>query len=189
MTGTASPTRIPDHAPAAYPAQAPPALGTAARYTLAIARIAVGWVFLWAFLDKTFGLGLPTPAGSGWLDGGSPTSGYLAGQAAKPGGLAQLFAGLSGQTWVDWLFMIGMGGVGAALVLGVGMRLAAVGAVCVMVPLWLSSWPLAANPFMDQHLVYLLAAVALAATDAGDTAGLGRPWSRTRLVRALPVLR
>src|SRR5688572_13701049 len=35
---------------------------TAAGYLLAGVRIALGWVFLWAFLDKTFGLGFATPS-------------------------------------------------------------------------------------------------------------------------------
>lgn len=32
---------------------------------------------LWAFLDKTFGLGYATPAANAWVDGGSPTKGFL----------------------------------------------------------------------------------------------------------------
>ena len=33
----------------------------ATRYLLAGIRIALGWVFLWAFLDKLFGLGRALP--------------------------------------------------------------------------------------------------------------------------------
>jgi thiosulfate dehydrogenase [quinone] large subunit len=61
-----------------------------------------------------------------------------------------------------------------------------------MVPLYVAAWPFAAgsqNPLVDQHLVFTLAAIALAATLAGDTWGLGRPWSRLALVRANPWLR
>jgi len=35
---------------------------TATRYLLAGIRLALGWIFLWAFLDKTFGLGHSTVA-------------------------------------------------------------------------------------------------------------------------------
>lgn len=56
---------------------------TAARYMLAGIRIALGWVFLWAFLDKTFGLGFATPSAKSWLNGGSPTNGFL-GSAKGP---------------------------------------------------------------------------------------------------------
>src|SRR5690606_6862690 len=48
-----------------------------ARYVLAAARIAIGWVFLWAFLDKTFGLGFATAREDAWINGGSPTFGFL----------------------------------------------------------------------------------------------------------------
>ena len=34
----------------------------AIRYVLAALRLALGWIFLWAFLDKLFGLGLATKA-------------------------------------------------------------------------------------------------------------------------------
>ena len=42
-------------------------------YVWAIARISLGWIFLWAFLDKTFGWGFATPANRAWIAGGSPT--------------------------------------------------------------------------------------------------------------------
>ncbi|WP_318272177.1 hypothetical protein [Microbispora triticiradicis] len=48
-----------------------------ARYVWAAARVAVGWVFLWAFLDKLFGWGFATPAAKAWINGGSPTTGFL----------------------------------------------------------------------------------------------------------------
>ena len=32
-----------------------------ARRSLAVLRLATGFIFLWAFLDKTFGLGFSTP--------------------------------------------------------------------------------------------------------------------------------
>ncbi|MEU4541590.1 hypothetical protein AB0G15_42860, partial [Streptosporangium sp. NPDC023825] len=39
-----------------------PAVRRPADYVWAIARIGLGWIFLWAFLDKTFGWGFATPA-------------------------------------------------------------------------------------------------------------------------------
>ncbi|MEU1639921.1 hypothetical protein ABZ440_44135, partial [Nonomuraea sp. NPDC005701] len=50
---------------------------TPVEYVWAVARIAIGWIFLWAFLDKTFGWGFATPAGKAWVAGGSPTTGFL----------------------------------------------------------------------------------------------------------------
>ena len=51
----------------------------AARRALAVLRIMFGFYFLWAFLDKTFGLGFSTPAERAWINGGSPTRGFLSG--------------------------------------------------------------------------------------------------------------
>lgn len=185
MTDTATPTPTASTSTEARP-DSGPTLSPVARVTLALARVCLGWVFLWAFLDKLLGLGRGTPADRSWLDGASPTAGYLGG---VEGTFAGLFARMSGQAWADWLFMIGMGGLGVALILGIGMRVAALGGIALLGMLWLSSLPLANNPFMDEHLVYLVTAIALAAARAGDTLGLGRIWARSPLVRALPFLR
>ena len=42
---------------------------------IAVARIMLGFVFLWAFLDKTMGLGFATKYGESWVNGVSPTAG------------------------------------------------------------------------------------------------------------------
>lgn len=189
MTDTATPSPTTDQRPAstaATPPATPFTLSTPARYALALARISLGWIFLWTFLDKTLGLGRGTPAEAAWLDGASPTAGYL---GSVEGTFADLFGAMSGQAWADWLFMLGMGGVGAALILGIGLRVAALAAFALMGMLWLSSLPLSNNPFLDQHLIYLVTAIVLAATRSGDTLGLGRWWAGTRLVKTLPFLR
>ncbi len=36
----------------------------------AVVRIVTGFVFLWAFFDKTFGRHYATGTGRGWIDGG-----------------------------------------------------------------------------------------------------------------------
>ena len=51
---------------------------------LAAIRISLGWIFLWAFVDKLFGLGFATPSARSWLNGGSPTKGFLANAATGP---------------------------------------------------------------------------------------------------------
>jgi uncharacterized membrane protein YphA (DoxX/SURF4 family) len=159
----------------------------AARYVWAAARLALGWVFLWAFLDKMFGLGHETPAAKAWIDGGSPTEGFLAHSPAGP--LAGFYHDIAGAGWADWLFMIGLGGIGAALILGVGMRIAAVGGAALLVMMWSAVLPPENNLFMDDHLVYALLIVGLALVSAGDTLGLGRWWAGIPLVKRLPILK
>src|SRR5690242_5997576 len=95
---------------------------TAAR-ALAVLRISTGLVFLWAFLDKTFGFGYATPAERAWVNGGSPTKGFLSNVEAGP--LQGFFRDIAGAPWADWAFMLGLLGIGLALVLGIGLRIAA----------------------------------------------------------------
>ncbi len=160
---------------------------TAAAYVWAAVRIALGWTFLWAFLDKTFGWGFATPAARAWVAGGSPTTGFLKGTGENA--LGGLFGALAGQAWVDWLFMIGLLAIGGALMLGAGMRIAAATGGLLLVLMWAAELPLANNPFMDEHLVYAAVLAGLALVGAGDTLGVGGWWGRTALVRRYPILK
>jgi thiosulfate dehydrogenase [quinone] large subunit len=94
-----------------------------------------------------------------------------------------MYHSMSGQTWADWLFMAGLLGIGLALVLGVGMRIAAAAGSLLLVLMWSAELPLANNPFLDEHLVYAMVLVALALAGAGRTLGLGRQWERLSFVQ------
>ncbi len=164
---------------------------TAAR-ALAVLRIGTGFVFLWAFLDKTFGLGYATPDARAWINGGSPTRGFLSNVEVGP--LEGFFHDIAGAAWADWGFLLGLLGFGVALILGIGLRVAAVATAVMMALMWAAEWPLAqttsagepsgsSNPLIEYHVIYALVAVVLALTYAGHTWGLGRPWARLPLVR------
>jgi thiosulfate dehydrogenase (quinone) large subunit len=156
-------------------------------YTLAGLRLALGWVFLWAFLDKAFGWSFATPAENAWISGGSPTNGFLSKGTSGP--LADFYQSFAGAAWADWTFMIGLAAIGTALILGVGMRIAAAAGGLLMVLMWSAALPPANNPFMDDHLIYAGVLALLALTAAGNTVGLGRIWASTPLVRRLPILK
>ncbi len=150
-------------------------------------RLALGWTFLWAFLDKTFGLGHETASADAWLEGGSPTEGFLSFATAGP--FAGAYQDIAGAAWADWLFMLGLAGIGIALVLGVAMRIAAVSGALMLVLMWTAVLPPANNPFMDDHLIYAGVLVLLAALGAGRTLGLGTWWENLPLVRRNDWLR
>ena len=154
---------------------------TATRYVLAGVRIALGWVFLWAFLDKLFGLGHETTSAKSWLNGGNPTKGFL-GSAAK-GPFSGFYHAIAGTSVVNVLFMAALLGIGGALILGIGMRLAAGAGAVLTVMMWSAVLPPASNPFMDDHLIYAGVLVLLALLSAGDTVGFGRAWGRLPLVQ------
>lgn len=142
--------------------------------SLATVRILLGAVFLWAFLDKTLGLGFATAPQKAWIAGGSPTAGYL---GSVEGAFSGTFQALAGVPLVDWAFMLGLLGLGTGLVLGIALRTAAAGGTVLLALMWLSSLPLKSNPIIDEHVIYAAMIIALAAVRAGDSFGLGRQWS------------
>jgi thiosulfate dehydrogenase [quinone] large subunit len=180
-----SPDRSVTTHPATHAARPETTVGYA-RWAWAAARLSLGWIFLWAFLDKTFGLGHETSTANAWIDGGSPTSGFLGN--APQGPFADFYNDLAGVTWVDWVFMIGLLGIGLALILGIGMRIAAVAGALLMVLMWGAVLPPDNNPFMDDHLIYAIVLIGLALAAAGRTLGFGRWWEETALVRRFPWL-
>ncbi|MEU4825437.1 hypothetical protein AB0H37_26495 [Actinomadura sp. NPDC023710] len=155
-----------------------------ALYALAAGRLFLGWTFFWAFVDKLFGLG--RPAEKGWLAGVSPSEGFL---GHTQGPFKEIFHAMAGMVWVDALFMFGLGGLGIALLLGICLRLAAIGGTVLLAMLWAASlWP-DANPFMDMHWIYAAMLISAALADAGRPLGLGRFWERLPLIRRHPLLR
>lgn len=172
-----------------------------------ILRIAMGWTFLWAFLDKAFALGFSTgrivnEAGEtvridffgqdAWINGASPTAGAV-GFALK-GPLADNIQTITGfqmtQTgpqvagWLDWVYMVSLLLIGLGLITGVMTRLAAVGGVIWMAAFYLGTaiWP-EHNPFLDDHVVSAIVLVGLILANAGRYYGLGKTWQRLEVVR------
>lgn len=129
---------------------------------LAVTRITLGFVFLWAFLDKLLGLGLSTPPAQSCVAGVSPTANFLSAAADGSSPFAGMFSLLVGQSWVDWVFMLGLLGVGVALILGIGLRIAAVAGVALVFMMWAALLPVKANPFVDNHVIYALIMIVVA---------------------------
>ena len=177
---TIAPTTV-DSAPSRY-----------AGKVLAVFRYVIGFVFLWAFFDKTFGWGYATPSERAWINGGSPTKGFLSGVAVGP--FQDTFNSWAGQAWADWLFMLGLLGIGLACMAGVLLWIAAASGTLMMLMMWAAEWPLAqhtstgdptmsVNPIVDYHIVYALALITFAVYYAGNRWGLGQIWSRLPLVQ------
>lgn len=160
---------------------------------IAALRLSVGFVFLWAFLDKLFGLGFSTASERAWLAGGSPTRGFLS--AVNVGPFESAFNNIAGAWWADLLFMLGLVAIGVAVMLGIGLRLSAIAGSVMMVLMWVAEWPMAqfnsvgeltgsSNPFMDYHLIYALVLIVLAVIGAGRYFGIAPWWARVTGGRA-----
>ena len=157
------------------------------KITLAILRFLMAVEFLWAFFDKLLGLGFSTAPENAWIRGGSPTFGFLAKGSSGP--FAGIFQAICGKSIVDWLFMIALLLIGVALALGIGMKIATISGSVLMFFMWAASLPKPNNFFqIDDHIIYILVLVVLLFAKAGQYAGLGRIWSKTKLVRGATIL-
>ncbi|MCP6726453.1 MAG: DoxX family protein [Patescibacteria group bacterium] len=151
-------------------------------------RIGMGWIFFWAFIDKLWGLGFTTKPESAWLEGGSPTLGFL--NFATKGPFADVFQGLAGSSIVDWVFMAGLLFVGVALILGIAMKLAAYSGALMMILMYVAGFiPPEHNPILDDHIIYAFLLLGLYFSGSGRWLGFGSLWSRTFIARKIPILR
>ncbi|MET0861453.1 MAG: DoxX family protein [Microbacterium sp.] len=161
------------------------------RRWLAVLRLATGFIFLWAFFDKAFGLGFSTPRERAWINGGAPSQGFLNSDAVV-GPLKPVFAAIASPA-SDVLFMLGMLAIGVAVMLGIGLRVSAVVGGVLMLAMYLAEWPFGANaasnnPLVDYHIIYALSLVVVAVLAAGDTWGVGTQWRAVPAVGRRPWL-
>ena len=159
-------------------------------------RLAIGFEFLWAFFDKTFGLSYATPTAHAWINGGSPTKGFLSGAI---GPFQGVFTSIAGAPIVDWLFMLGLLGVGLALILGVGVRIGAIGGGLMLALMYLAVWVPSTtaggqpsgstNPIVDEHIVGIFGLIVIAALVNWGAGYLGHRWAALSIVKQHAWLR
>jgi thiosulfate dehydrogenase [quinone] large subunit len=173
-------------------------LNAPTRRVLAVLRIAFGFTFLWAFLDKLLALGFSTGRSedgstvdrfgpAAWIHGSSPTEGFL--KFGADGPFKGFYNSIGGTTFADWGFMLGLLCIGLALTFGVGMRVAAIAGAVMYLLMFTVALPPANNPLIDEHILGALTVVGLSLVAAGDTWGLGHWWSRQPIVAKNPVLK
>jgi thiosulfate dehydrogenase (quinone) large subunit len=85
-------------------------------------------------------------------------------------------------------------GIGLALILGVGLRIAAVGGVVLVALMWAAVWPLAqhatggaltgsTNPLVDEHVMDALALIVVGVGGTASRLGLGAMWAKLPFVQ------
>lgn len=156
---------------------------------LAILRILLGFLFLWSFLDKMFGLGFSTKSANSMINGGSPTEGFLTYRTDTLSFLADAPALVQ---VLDVVIMAAFLLLGIALILGIGMKIAAVGGTLLLLMMYVSLFPLtkadSTNPLVDYHIMYMFLLWAFYLSNAGDVLGLGKWWKEQSLVARFPIL-
>jgi len=145
-------------------------------------RLLLGWSFVWAFLDKMFGLGFATCriddgtidllCDSAMIQGGSPTYGFLnfATQGSHTGFLVEWMAPSAPDAinLADVGFMLALIFGGLSLMLGIGVRIGAIGAAGLMAFMFLAGdvWP-ENNPINSSHVIEMVAFLGIAYVGAG----------------------
>lgn len=174
------------------------------RYLWGVLRLAIGWTFLWPFLDKLFGFGFATcrDGDTGTIDfvcdaamvkGGSPTYGFLTfgTQSSRTGWLFDWMAPSRPDSInvTDVAFMLALLLIGVALVFGIAVKLGGLGGALMLTFMYFAGavWP-DNNPFMDDHIIAALISVGFVLVPAGRYLGFGRRWEKIPLVRQTPWL-
>ena len=165
-------------------------------YAWGMLRISLGLTFLWAFFDKLFGLGFSTCRGESGIvtiacekavvSGGSATMGFL--KFATTGPLSDFYQSLAGNLAIDVIFMTALLGLGLALTLGIGMKVATFSGVALMLMMWSAALLPENNPIIDEHIIYSIALIGLLLVNDNQRLGLGRWWSKTNLVKKMQFL-
>jgi thiosulfate dehydrogenase [quinone] large subunit len=142
-------------------------------------RLTMGWIFLWSGIDKL----VTDFSASGFLVNGTQ------------GPLGDWFQSLgTNQAALDVINPLVIWGqvlIGVTLVLGLFTRAGLFWAAAMMMMFYLAVFPPANNPFMDEHLVYIVIFGLLGALGAGRILGVDAwieriPWvKRNRLVALL----
>lgn len=171
-----------------------------ARKVWAVARIFLGLTFLWAFFDKLLGLGystcrdkttdvVSTMCEKAWINGGSPTYGFL--KSGSNGPLADFYQGLAStnpNSLVNWLFMLGLLGIGVGLTFGIAMKLSAYAGALMLILMWSAAMKIANNPVLDDHIIYAVVLIGLYRVNHYQYFGLRSWWINTELVKKYPIL-
>lgn len=96
--------------------------------------------------------------------------------------------------------MLGLVGIGVALLTGVALRLSAAAGTVLLVLMWSAEWPSArftsageatgsSDPFLDYHLVFAFALIVIATLGTASSLGLGLWWATRSLGVKHRVLR
>jgi thiosulfate dehydrogenase (quinone) large subunit len=156
-----------------------------------LARVTVGWVFLYAGIEKVLGA-VPFTA-TGFLKFG--TIGTTAEKVAD-GTIVNpthaFWVDLAGNGTlmpiVNFMVMFGEVAIGAALIIGLATRFASVAGFLMMGLFWVAVWDFS-HGVVEYHSVLAIVTLALGIIGAGEFFGLDAIIDETPIVKRAPALR
>lgn len=153
---------------------------------VAVLRIAVGVIFLWAGLEKVLGAGPEGFSATGFLQfgtGGSLGWPFVSGEVAEGtvfNPTRDIWVGLAGNqaamSIINFLVPWGQVGIGVGLILGLLTRFSAAMGTLMMLFFFLAAWDFEFG-IVNQHLTYALVTAFLGYIGAGNYIGLDRTMS------------
>lgn len=99
------------------------------------------------------------------------------------GPFADVFHAMAGNPLVDWLFMLGLLGVGVGLLLGIAVRLSVTAGSVLLLLMWMASLPIKTNPVIDDHIVYIAALWVVGSALDWQKWSLAALWQRLPYVK------
>lgn len=164
------------------------------RRGVALLRIAVGVIFLWAGLEKLLGAGAAGFDATGFLKFGTAgTLGwpFVTGEVAEGtifnpthGFWTALAASPTAMSVINVLVPLGQIGIGISLILGLFTRFGAAMGALMMLFFFFAAWDFEFG-IVNQHLTYLVVCLAIAGLGAGRYYGL----DETLATRVSPAVR
>lgn len=150
-------------------------------YLLGLLRIFFGFEFLWAFLDRFFGLGIATAPENSFLAGAPQTEGYLTYVTNPNSPFAFIFNGpdallLQFGILVDiaYMGMLLVGGI--TLISGIGVRIGGSATFIFFFSVWLATFPPEFNPFIEAHFLQMWILLFFVISKSGYWLGFGERW-------------
>lgn len=137
-------------------------------------RLVMGWVFLYAGLQKI-------------LQGNWTAEKFL---TSLNGPFASFFHQMAGNHFIDWLNMIGLILIGTALVLGIFVRWTSFWAIILMVLYYLAQFPPRQDYLVlfDEHIVYIFIFVGFMIFGSGKFWAIDNLLEKSKLYKNNPWL-
>lgn len=165
-------------------------LSISKKAAIALARITVGWVFLFAGVEKVLGA---TPfSAAGFLKFATLGTAEGAAEGAIVNPTHDFWVSLAGNGTlmpiVNFLVMFGEVAIGVALILGIATRFASLMGFLMMGLFWIAAWDFA-HGVINYHSVLAITTLALGIFGAGEAYGLDAYVDQTPIVKRIPGLR
>ncbi len=158
---------------------------TTGLHVLAAFRVLTGWIMLWPFFDKLFGLGFQTPHGGGWMDGVSPSS-YVV--YVADGVFKDLYVSLAGNPVIDVVLMAALLVLGVTLTAGIASKLTTAGMCAFLLVMYSLHVPPSDNPLVDYHILLVLGVLDVYFLGGYEKLAWYHKWRELRIVKRFPVL-